>query len=341
MTEYLLKRDKVKNLLLSAVKEWQTYLPLKDFAGDVQFMKLEGKGVIDRLNLDYESLIVPPKVFAFPQLESLFDFKNGKIIEMVKPPVRRLLFGLRTCDVKGILFLDGFFKKNFEDIYYLNRSLDKLLVIVGCKNPLMSCFCTSTKTGPFLSEGFDLQLVDIGEEYLVEVGSKKGADFINSFNKFFDKTLEGDIQRSKAAKQEAEKQVSLKVDFEKAIKKFCEDKVHKEMYERISERCIYCGGCLYVCPTCSCFNVFDEKTAGLSRRYRNWDACVFQGYTRESSGHNPRSEKWIRTCRRYEHKLKYDYLVTGMSSCVGCGRCLVTCPVNIGISQVIQEVSKD
>ena len=96
---------------------------------------------------------------------------------------------------------------------------------------------------------------------------------------------------------------------------------------------------MYICP--SCFNVFDEQAAGLSRRYRNWDGCVFEGYTREASGHNPRAEKWIRTYRRYEHKLKYDYLVTGISSCVGCGRCLLSCPVNIGISQVIQEVSKD
>lgn len=338
---YLLKKDKVKNLLLSASREWQTYIPLEDFSQDVQFMKFEGEQDIGRLNLDYESLIVPPKVFAFPQLESLFEFKDGEIIETAKPKTNRLLFGLRACDVKGVLFLDGFFKKNFEDIYYLNRSRDKLMVIVGCKKPLESCFCTSTKTGPFLSEGFDLQLVDIGEHYFVEIGSNKGEDFVNSFDKFFEKVLEGDIQRSKTAKRKAEKSVSLKVDFEKAIKKFCEDKVPKDMYEQIAQRCIYCGGCLYVCPTCSCFNVFDESTKGLAKRYRNWDTCVFEGYTREASGHNPRQEKWLRTSRRYEHKLKYDYLVSGMSGCVGCGRCLLTCPVNIGISQVIEEVCKD
>ena len=113
------------------------------------------------------------------------------------------------------------------------------------------------------------------------------------------------------------------------------------MYEPIAERCIYCGGCLYVCPTCSCFHVFDEIKAGSGVRYRNWDACVFEGYTREASGHNPRLEKSSRTCRRYEHKLKYDYLTTGMSGCVGCGRCLSACPVNIGMSQVIEEVAKN
>ncbi|MCK4793455.1 MAG: 4Fe-4S dicluster domain-containing protein [Desulfobacteraceae bacterium] len=344
MKEWLLKKDSVKALCVSASGQWETYVPLESFGGDVRFMRLdsEEKGLfLDKLNLDYESLVVPPKAIVFPQLESLFRFQDEKIIETVKPKVPRLLFGLRACDVKAILFMDDFFKRNFEDIYYLNRSMDKLLVIVGCKHPTENCFCTSTKTGPFLETGFDLQLVDIGNKYVVEIGSEKGEEFVSSYRKFFDEASKDDVECSKIAKHDAEEAVSLRLDFEKAIKKFCEDKVPRQMYERIAERCIYCGGCIYVCPTCSCFNVFDDLKAGLGGRYRNWDACVFEGYTREASGHNPRSEKWIRTSRRYEHKLKYDYLTTGMSGCVGCGKCLSSCPVNIGISQVIEEVSKN
>jgi len=343
MKEQLLKKDNVRALCISASDRWETYLPLENLGGDVQFTKIDGEEKelsLDKLNLDYESLIVPPKVIAFPQLEALFKFQDGRIIETVKPELPRLLFGLRACDVKAILFMDDFFKRNFEDVYYLNRTMDKLLVIIGCKKPLENCFCTSAKTGPFLEAGFDLQLVDIGNSYVVEIGSKKGGEFVNNYKKFFDEASKDDIEHSKIAKHDAEEAGSLKVDFEKAIKRFCEDKVPQQMYERIAERCIYCGGCLYVCPTCSCFNVFDELKANSGVRYRNWDACVFGGYTREASGHNPRSEKWVRTSRRYEHKLKYDYLVTGTSGCVGCGRCLSSCPVNIGISQVIEEVSK-
>ncbi len=343
MKERLLKKDNVKALCISASEQWETYVPLETFGGDVQFMKLDNEKKelsLDKLNLDYEFLTVPPKVIVFPQLESLFKFQDEKVTETVKPKASRLLFGLRACDVKGILFTDDFFKRNFEDVYYLNRSMNKLLVIVGCKHPLENCFCTSTKTGPFLETGFDLQLVDIGNKYVVEIGSEKGEEFVNSYRKFLDEASKDDVECSKIAKHDAEEAVSLRLDFEKAIKKFCEDKVPREMYERIAERCIYCGGCLYVCPTCSCFNVFDDLKASSGRRYRNWDACVFEGYTREASGHNPRFEKWILTSRRYEHKLKYDYLTTGMSGCVGCGRCLSSCPVNIGISQVIEEVSR-
>jgi len=353
MKEMLLKKGRVKELCLKACEEWQTYVPIEETGGDVQFLRINGKeknSALNKLNLDYGSLVISPKAIGFPQLESLFQFQGDKITDTVHAPSKKLLFGLRACDVKGILFLDDFFKRDFQDIYYLNRSRDRLLVIVGCKHPPRDCFCTSAKTGPFLpvhydkgagaESDFDLQMVDVGDVYLVEVGSVKGEEFVNNHKKFFDEASEEIIAESKKAKRAAEEAISVKVDFEKAIKNFCDDNIPSEIYEKIAERCIYCGGCLYVCPTCSCFNVLDEKSADSGRRWRNWDACVFEGYTREASGHNPRLKKWVRTSRRYEHKLKYDFLATGVSGCVGCGRCLSSCPVNIGIVQVIEEAAK-
>lgn len=343
MKEFLLKKDRVKDLCLEASGKWETYVPLEHRGGDIQFEKINSddkKASLERLNLDYESLVIPPKTICFPQLDSLFKFQDVEISETVSPPARKLLFGIRACDLKGMLFMDDFFKRKFEDIYYLNRSKDRLLVLVGCKQPPRDCFCTSTKTGPFLESGYDLQMVDIGDLYFVEVASGKGREFVNDYRKYFEKASEETSARAKEAKHAAEKAISRNVDFEGAVKRFCEDKIPEEIYEPIAERCIYCGGCLYVCPTCSCFNVFDVQKGDSGRRYRNWDTCVFEGYTREASGHNPRSEKATRTSRRYEHKLKYDYLTTGMSGCVGCGRCLASCPVNIGIIQIIEEAVK-
>ncbi len=347
------KKDRVKDLLITASEEWDAFVPWKGPEEDVQFVKLpdeKRKNFLDRLSLEDGAPLIPPKTVIFPQLESLFEFEEGKIKEMIPSPTKKLLFGLRACDVKAILFVDDFFKRNFEDIYYLNRTMNKLLVLVGCKTPPRDCFCTSTKTGPFLpvprslgevgKEGFDLQLVDIGKKYLVEVGSEKGKEFIGNYQDFFEEASKKDVELSKAMKKKAEEAVTLKIDFEKAIKNFCEDKISQIIYEKIAERCIYCGGCLYICPTCTCFNIFDGKKGDRGKRSRNWDACVFEGYTREASGHNPRAEKWLRTSRRYEHKLKYNYLTTGMSGCVGCGRCLATCPVNLGMSKLIQEVTK-
>ena len=353
MKEVLLRKADVKALCKDACKEWETYAPIEAMGKDVQFVRINAETndySLDKLNLDYESMVISPKAVGFPQLESLFEFQNGTIIETVQPPRKKLLFGLRACDLKAILFVDEFFRRDFEDAYYLSRSDNRLTVLVGCMRPPRDCFCTSAKTGPFLpstyesgkgqESEFDLQMVDVGDVYVVEVGSNRGAKFLSSYKQFFYKASEQMIAESAKAKSAAEQAVTRRVDFEKAIKNFCGDKFPKDSYEKIAQRCIYCGGCLYVCPTCTCFNVFDEKEADSGRRYRNWDACVLEGYTREASGHNPRHDKWLRTARRYEHKLKYDYLTTGMSGCVGCGRCLASCPVNIGIVQVIEEAAK-
>ena len=322
MKAKLIKKDRIKGLLISASDQWETYVPLTGLGGDVQFEKIDDEASLDRLTLDYERMVVPPKDIGFPQLESLFKFKKGEIIPTVREQSPKLFFGLRACDLKGMLFVDDFFRRNFEDIYYLRRAGKRLSVVVVCHTPSTSCFCTSTKTGPYLEDGFDLQMVDLGEGYLVESGSEEGESFLERYSDFFNEATDREIKESEEEKQRVADSVTLKINFEGAIRVLGEGALPREIYERIGERCIFCGGCLYVCPTCTCFNVFDDIRDDEGARFRNWDACVFEGYTREAGGNNPRLEKWRRTARRYEHKLKYDYLATGMSGCVGCGRCL-------------------
>ena len=352
MRERLLEKERISDLCMAARRDWEIYLPLEHMGGDVQFVRLEAdeeSESLSRLKLDYDWLVVPPKAVAFPQLECLFRFRRDEITDGAAAPDRKLLFGVRACDLKGIRFLDDFFRQGFDDPYYRARSASTLVIVAVCTQPNPYCFCTSAGTGPSLpaprtigqgsDAGFDLQMIDIGDAYLVETGSAQGEDFVGHYGAFEGQVPPEAIERAHRAKQEAAEAVRLRVGFDGAIQRFCEDKVPQRIYERIAERCIYCGGCVYVCPTCSCFGVFDEKKGDSGRRCRVWDACMFEGYTRQAGGHNPRFEKWARTARRYEHKLKYDYLETGLSGCVGCGRCLASCPVNIGMSQVIEEVA--
>lgn len=291
----------------------------------------------------HEDIFMSPKDIFFPQVESMFEFEDGRIKETVDSSPK-FIFGIKPCDLKALFFVDEFFERNFKDIYYLSRMKNRFIVAVGCCSPPRpkACFCTSAKTGPFAKDGFDLQLVDSGNFYFVEAGSKKGEDFLAKSKDFFKDAKDGAVEEVKNIKQKALKCIEINVDFQKALELMAKDDfLPKENYERIDERCIYCGGCLYVCPTCTCFNVFDSMGNKEGTRFRNWDGCIFEGYTREASGHNTRKEKWIRTSRRYEHKLKYDYLTTKMSGCVGCGRCLESCPVNIGISKFIQEITEN
>lgn len=346
MLKKIAKSD-IKELLRRSAKDWKTYVPLENEWKDTLFEvlpkeKKELEKALDRVNLKDNWVVISPKDIFFPQLEEMFSFNKGKIKERVETS-KKLIFGVKPCDVKGICFTDGFFKKNYEDIYYLSRANDRLIVTIGCLTPPRpeACFCTSAKSGPFMDKCFDMQLVDIGEDYLVEVGSKKGKDYISLHSGLFKDAEKNEEDKIKSVKSKAEDAINVKVDFEKALEIMKGEKVFEENYKRIGERCIYCGACLYVCPTCTCFNVFDDKAEDKGARKRNWDGCVFEGYTREASGHNPRDTKWLRTARRYEHKLKHDYSVTGMSGCIACGRCLASCPVEIGISKFITELTTD
>lgn len=342
----LIEKKNINNLLRETVKEWNVFVPQRNLGGDIWFDALAKQGAdLERaageIVLDDVDTVISPKDIFFPQLEAMFEFSGGKIREIVDSSPK-LLFAVKPCDLKGILFVDEFYKRNFEDKYYLSRMQDRLIVVKGCiKPPRPTCFCTSAKTGPFADSGYDLQLIENEDSYIIEAGSKKGEEFLNKYARFF---KDSSMQAEKAIpeiKKKAEQAIELKVDFQKALDLMGKnDFVPEENYKRIGERCIYCGACLYVCPTCTCFNVFDNVKGKSGERLRNWDACVFEGYTRETSGHNPRNEKWKRTSRRYEHKLKYDYKVTGMSGCIGCGRCLSSCPVNIGISKFIQEITE-
>lgn len=343
----LIKKDNIKNLLKETAGEWNVYVPQKNLGGDTWFDTLprasrQLEEALENIALEDVDTVVSPKDIFFPQLESMFDFSDAKIQETVESSPK-LLFAVRPCDLKGILFSDAFYKRNFEDKYYLSRIENRFIVVKGClKPPRPTCFCTSAKTGPFAKDGYDLQLVETPDAYLTETGSKKGEEFLKKYAKFFSEPQSGYKEIISQIKVKAAGSVELKVDFQKGLELMAKkDFVPEENYKRIGQRCIYCGACLYTCPTCTCFNVFDNSKANTGLRMRNWDTCVFEGYTRETSGHNPRKEAWQRTSRRYEHKLKYDYQVTGSSGCIGCGRCLSSCPVNIGMSKFIQEITED
>lgn len=338
-------KSDISKLLQEAVKKWQVYAPLETPEGDTLFSFLpkggrELKEALSRLNLKDEWQVISPKDIFFPQVESMFNFDKGNISEVLEESPK-LIFGIRPCDTRGLLFSDEFFKRKFEDIYYLSRARDRLIVTIGCLNPPrpQACFCTSADTGPFIDTGYDLQLVDTHDTYFVEAGSAKGNNFVKAYDKFFKDAGKNSLGKIMDIKNKAANNIKTKVDFKKALELMSGNKVFEENYKRIGERCIYCGACLYTCPTCTCFNAFDDKNNDRGVRKRNWDACIFEGYTREASGHNPRDKKWLRTARRYEHKLKYDYKVTKMSGCVGCGRCLASCPVEIGMSKFIEEIT--
>jgi len=338
MTGKILSKEKLANFLLSLSEKYELWVPLLHDGGDIFFDNLDSLSqaeLNERVVLDNRRTAQPPKAIFFPQSEIMFEFE-GKRVRPVEKHSPKVVFGIKPCDLRGIFFTDDFFRRNFTDTYYLARRKDTIFVVAGCSEPPSRCFCAQLGTGPFLKEGFDLQLVDIGDRFLVEGGSGAGEMLFNEAREYFREAAEEDFESAQAVKVKAEKAVRRDFDIRAAMEVFEDgkDDTFRPLYSDFSRRCISCGGCLYVCPTCTCFNVYDRSKGTRGRRVRNWDTCIFSGYTREASGYNPRAEKELRTARRYEHKLKYDPLIAGLSGCVGCGRCKEACPVNIGIEDL-------
>ena len=134
--------------------------------------------------------------------------------------------------------------------------------------------------------------------------------------------------------------ITSKVPADKLSEKTVTDLFDAPIWDEVAFSCINCGTCTFLCPTCWCFDIQDEVLGKQGDRIRNWDACMFPLFTLHGSGHNPRDEKTQRVRQRFMHKLKY-YVdkYKGGPACVGCGRCVQFCPVNIDIRRVFELVN--
>jgi len=288
---------------------------------------------------DYENSTTPAKEFFFPQSECMFGFQ-GRSNDSIRP--RRsdehiVLFGVRSCEVKAIELLDKFYERQFEDNYYLEKRRKSVLISLACSQLFEQCFCTSTETGPVLTEGFDIQLVDLGGEYAVQVGSEKGLELFNRYAYFFGRGIDVDIVELLARAKKPGK----KFEMEKVYENLKRDRVREELWEDIGRRCQSCGLCLFLCPTCSCYTVADGALPdGTQRRTRQWDACYFRGFTRMTGGSDPVSSRAEMVKRKYQHKLVQQVDEFGMSGCTGCGRCNLACVGNVNWLENIIKIER-
>ncbi len=276
-----------------------------------------------------------PKEVFFPQDEVLFYFKAQKTIlpkDEVKPTV---LWGVRPCDIAGIGELGRMFnqvgeegEEGYKDPYFMQRFERTLIVGLACTEPWPGCFCTSVNGSPYDSEGADIFLYPIEGGYLIEAVSKKGEEALKGL-----KGEEvGDVSQLESDRRRAEDKIK-KYSFEGIADKL-KSMVDSDFWDKIHNPCIGCGTCAFVCPSCHCFDINDSSKGSRGLRSRQWDSCLYAGYTLETSGHNPRpggSQRWR---QRLMHKFSYFPQVFGMFQCLGCGRCGRACPVNINIAEL-------
>jgi sulfhydrogenase subunit beta (sulfur reductase) len=297
------------------------------------------------LSMDYASTMAPPvKTYLFPPREEVLHFglsgqEISQGISMEEPPQasgRCLMVGVHPCDINATLYLD---KTLMTDPRYRKRRQEAVLVALNCTRVSPFCFCSSVGAGPYLSAqaGYDALLTDLGEDYLLEVKSERGAQIFK---------LEGREAGPAAWRLKQEQEKALLGAFTKHIevrgldRLFLENADHPVWSRTAEERCLSCANCVMVCPTCFCHDIYDEVDMGLKviKRLRRWDACQDLRFA-EVHGGNFRRTRAARLRQFVTHKLDYTAQY-GTAGTVGCGRCIKWCPTGIDLTEMAKEIER-
>jgi len=339
---FLLKKE-IASFVTGLLKEFKVYGPVeKDgfpMNGEITSPK--------ELNLIHTPTHLSPKQYLFPQRETLLKFKNGDnpSVEPVVEAQNQVLFGVHSCDIHAIRLMDRVFAHGTPDVNYLKKREKTITIGVDCM-PDKYCFCNSVNTMT-VDSGFDLFLHDIGAGFVTEVGTQIGKNLLHKHTKTR-KATQRQIKKIAELRNKKTEMFVTKLNAEAStLPLLYSGSYNSPVWEKIGKICYGCGSCNNVCPTCYCFDVRDEIKANLTEgeRYRVWDACTLEDFAKVAGGHNFRKSRAERLRHRFNRKFQYLADKFGGLFCVGCGRCIRTCLVNINIAEVtnelIEEANKD
>jgi sulfhydrogenase subunit beta (sulfur reductase) len=299
---------------------------------------LHGQFVFDEitsaqeLDLGYPTTVLPPKKYLLPPQETLFHFSAGGGKTHLEQDVRpTVVLGVHTCDLHALQLLDLVFAQGNRDQHYMANRQKAVLVSIECLKPCgPHSFCKSMGTLGVI-DGYDLHLTDLGEEYAVDVGTARGNSLLKGLLGVRDGT-DADYRLFNRVMGEKWPRFPLRLDFDiSELPSLLSTSYDSSLWEELGQRCLACGMCTNVCPTCYCFNVLDEVDFSLKvgRRYRVWDSCQLDRFATVAGGHNFRSSQASRVRHRFFRKGKYQTDAYGLLGCVGCGRCAQACLVHI------------
>jgi ferredoxin len=304
-------------------------------------VRMEGKlfyrqvGSSQEIAWGFERADMSPKTWFLPETESIVTVEQGEetAVRPARDPAPKAIFGVRPCDARGALAIDALFlDKDPVDGRYARHREVTTTIGLACPQMWESCFCTTVGGAPNSTEGLDILLTEIDGGYAVQVLSAKGEQ------------LAADMPGDERDVVLPEPRLAEDLPTLRPTGEWI-DRFDDQYWKRVSERCLGCRVCTFVCPACRCFDVRDEVVArrpGMQviERLRAWDACTVPAYRRIAGGHNPRPTQHMRLRNRFYCKFAYYPEDFGPLGCVGCGRCIDACPVGIDILEVVADVAQ-
>jgi len=304
-------------------------------------------GDADMPDFSFSNTRMSPKAIVYPQTQLMFTYSlndaddDCRILKEVPMDERpRAVIGIRPCDALAFpLVRRNFDTPEYQDTFWVRTYEATTFVGLACNEPCATCFCTSAGTGPFGKEGLDVLLVEDGDDFFAEPLTPKGESLLETAG-WTTEAGGGAEEKITSMAAAANEHITSAVSFDNIKKREILELYDAPFWEEEAISCINCGTCTYVCPTCWCFDIQDETFGKSGVRMRNWDSCMSPLFTLHASGHNPRTKKHERVRQRFMHKLKYyvDKYDNGIQ-CVGCGRCVRLCPVNIDIRSICNKMN--
>ena len=327
------------SLFASIAEQTTLYIPADDVKGQAQFTPWsEGLSLTKKLNT-----VRSAKDLFFPQVENLVNFKlSGKKIEVIEnrdPSDPFVVFGVRACDCRSFDILDRVFLEEPADTYYQTRRENGTVITLACSRPAETCFCSAFGIDAADPQG-DVTCW-IAENFLYwRSNTAKGEALTAHLPVLADCDDSAVISQQEKTRTILDKLPLKDLDLTGFDGEHLMDWFNSPAWAELSESCLGCGTCTFVCPTCQCYDVQDFDTGKEIKRFRCWDSCMYSDFTMMAHGTNRPTQK-ERFRQRFMHKLVYfPSKNEGIYGCVGCGRCLQKCPIHMNIVKVAKKLKE-
>ncbi len=322
----------------------ETYAPVEKF-GKFDYKRVTNLSECDPASPIAKTLSMKP--LFFPRSAKVMKYvatsSGTDVSEVDEDPLanKRVVLGVKHCDARSLQVLDKVYNWDYIDTDYQKRRMNTVIISTRCDKADTHCFCTSLDYDVENLDALDVRVVNgSGDKIFISARTAKGEEFLSEpvsghMSRITDEVAGPEMKNQYAAFAGS---FRLKMDYKEVNARLSKIFDTPE-FENVSGNCVSCNTCAFVCPTCHCFKISDEKVKDTGVRYKSYDSCNNGYFTLMAGGHNPRPAKYRRWRQRAMHKFVYYKERFGENLCVGCGKCTISCPVNISIFEVVNQVS--